>query len=198
MAGWAGEFPPPAQDGHAAAGGFRPGPGAGAAGAGGGVPEVKVSRRRPLSPGGLALSPGAAISPFPGAVYGSPFPPSQGSGRTGLPAPPPGAGRCRPSPAPRRGQPACAGGAGRPGQATAEEGSAGAGRAAGMAAAGRVLVYGGRGALGSQCVRYFRSRNWVSAGPGGGGGGEAGTPAEGSAASPPGRCRVRRVGERGR
>ncbi|NWQ98489.1 DHPR reductase, partial [Burhinus bistriatus] len=29
-----------------------------------------------------------------------------------------------------------------------------------MAAAGRVLVYGGRGALGSQCVRYFKSRNW--------------------------------------
>ncbi|NWI63775.1 DHPR reductase, partial [Todus mexicanus] len=29
-----------------------------------------------------------------------------------------------------------------------------------MAAAGRVLVYGSRGALGSQCVRYFKSRNW--------------------------------------
>uniref|UniRef100_A0A8V0Y337 Dihydropteridine reductase n=1 Tax=Gallus gallus TaxID=9031 RepID=A0A8V0Y337_CHICK len=29
-----------------------------------------------------------------------------------------------------------------------------------MAAAGRVLVYGGRGALGSQCVQYFKSRNW--------------------------------------
>ncbi|NXD75735.1 DHPR reductase, partial [Halcyon senegalensis] len=29
-----------------------------------------------------------------------------------------------------------------------------------MATAGRVLVYGGRGALGSQCVRYFKSRNW--------------------------------------
>ncbi|KAI1238206.1 Dihydropteridine reductase, partial [Lamprotornis superbus] len=27
-------------------------------------------------------------------------------------------------------------------------------------AAGRVLVYGGRGALGSQCVRYFKSKNW--------------------------------------
>lgn len=41
-----------------------------------------------------------------------------------------------------------------------------------MAAAGRVLVYGGRGALGSQCVQYFKARNWVSvgraaAGPGG-------------------------------
>lgn len=33
-----------------------------------------------------------------------------------------------------------------------------------MAAAGRVLVYGGRGALGSQCVQYFKARNWVSAG----------------------------------
>lgn len=41
-------------------------------------------------------------------------------------------------------------------------------------AAGKVLVYGGRGALGSQCVRYFKSKNWVSAGPGGGG---AGSPA---------------------
>ncbi|XP_057282645.1 dihydropteridine reductase isoform X2 [Pezoporus wallicus] len=29
-----------------------------------------------------------------------------------------------------------------------------------MAAAGRVLVYGGRGALGSQCVRYLKSRDW--------------------------------------
>ncbi|XP_042668283.1 dihydropteridine reductase isoform X2 [Centrocercus urophasianus] len=29
-----------------------------------------------------------------------------------------------------------------------------------MAVAGRVLVYGGRGALGSQCVQYFKSRNW--------------------------------------
>ncbi|KAJ7398553.1 Dihydropteridine reductase [Pitangus sulphuratus] len=27
-------------------------------------------------------------------------------------------------------------------------------------AAGRVLVYGGRGALGSQCVRYFKAKNW--------------------------------------
>ncbi|OXB59373.1 hypothetical protein ASZ78_004216 [Callipepla squamata] len=35
-----------------------------------------------------------------------------------------------------------------------------------MAAAGRVLVYGGRGALGSQCVQYFKSRNWVCAGSG--------------------------------
>ena len=45
--------------------------------------------------------------------------------------------------------------------------------------AGRVLVYGGRGALGSQCVQYFKSRNWVRAGRerdgvrGGGGGGWA-------------------------
>nr|XP_025977805.1 dihydropteridine reductase isoform X1 [Dromaius novaehollandiae] len=31
---------------------------------------------------------------------------------------------------------------------------------AAAAAAGRVLVYGGRGALGSQCVQYFKSRNW--------------------------------------
>lgn len=36
--------------------------------------------------------------------------------------------------------------------------------AASMAVAGRVLVYGGRGALGSQCVQYFKSRNWVRAG----------------------------------
>ncbi|NWU93036.1 DHPR reductase, partial [Upupa epops] len=27
-------------------------------------------------------------------------------------------------------------------------------------AAGRVLVYGGRGALGAQCVHYFKSRDW--------------------------------------
>ncbi|XP_040453408.1 dihydropteridine reductase isoform X2 [Falco naumanni] len=47
---------------------------------------------------------------------------------------------------------------GRPGRAGAAAGAA----AAGMAAAGRVLVYGGRGALGSQCVRYFKSRNWVT------------------------------------
>lgn len=53
-----------------------------------------------------------------------------------------------------------------------ERGEAGAGPepepeqglAASMAAAGRVLVYGGRGALGSQCVQYFKARNWVSAG----------------------------------
>lgn len=33
-----------------------------------------------------------------------------------------------------------------------------------MAASGearRVLVYGGRGALGSRCVQAFRARNWV-------------------------------------
>lgn len=34
-----------------------------------------------------------------------------------------------------------------------------------MAASGearRVLVYGGRGALGSRCVQAFRARNWVT------------------------------------
>jgi len=31
-----------------------------------------------------------------------------------------------------------------------------------MAAANRVLVYGGKGALGSACVKYFRSKGWVS------------------------------------
>lgn len=59
-----------------------------------------------------------------------------------------------------------------------------------MAAAGRVLVYGGKGALGSQCVRYFKSRNWVSAGPGGG---EAGSPAEGALA--PGGTALPREGQ---
>lgn len=29
-------------------------------------------------------------------------------------------------------------------------------------APGRVLVYGGKGALGSTIVSYFKSRNWVS------------------------------------
>ncbi|PNI76041.1 QDPR isoform 2 [Pan troglodytes] len=35
---------------------------------------------------------------------------------------------------------------------------------AAAAAAGearRVLVYGGRGALGSRCVQAFRARNWI-------------------------------------
>ncbi len=31
-----------------------------------------------------------------------------------------------------------------------------------MAAANRVLVYGGKGALGSACVHYFKSKGWVS------------------------------------
>lgn len=51
-----------------------------------------------------------------------------------------------------------------------------------MAAAGRVLVYGGRGALGSQCVQYFKARNWVSAGraaEGPGAGGRDGAALEG-------------------
>lgn len=26
----------------------------------------------------------------------------------------------------------------------------------------KVIVYGGKGALGSKCVEYFRSKNWVS------------------------------------
>lgn len=29
-------------------------------------------------------------------------------------------------------------------------------------AAARVLVYGGRGALGGTCVSYFKSKDWVS------------------------------------
>ncbi|KTF76648.1 hypothetical protein cypCar_00023575 [Cyprinus carpio] len=29
-----------------------------------------------------------------------------------------------------------------------------------MAAANRVLVYGGKGALGSACVHYFKSKGW--------------------------------------
>lgn len=60
-----------------------------------------------------------------------------------------------------------------------------------MAATGRVLVYGGRGALGSQCVRYFKSRNWVSAGPGGGqpGARESGRAASGVCESGPVTCR---------
>lgn len=33
-----------------------------------------------------------------------------------------------------------------------------------MAAVGarKVIIYGGKGALGSKCVEYFRSKNWVS------------------------------------
>lgn len=96
VAGWAGEFPPPARDGHAA-GGFRPGPGAGAAGAGGGVPEVKVSRRRPLSPGGLAPSPGAAISPFPGAGT-APRPPRKAAAGPAFPPRHLGPGAAAPRP----------------------------------------------------------------------------------------------------
>lgn len=34
--------------------------------------------------------------------------------------------------------------------------------AAAAGEARRVLVYGGRGALGSRCVQGFRARNWVS------------------------------------
>lgn len=30
------------------------------------------------------------------------------------------------------------------------------------AEAHRVIVYGGRGALGSACVQYFKSKSWVS------------------------------------
>ena len=30
-----------------------------------------------------------------------------------------------------------------------------------MSFAGRVLVYGGKGALGSACVKHFKSKNWV-------------------------------------
>lgn len=33
--------------------------------------------------------------------------------------------------------------------------------AAAAGEARRVLVYGGRGALGSRCVQAFRARNWV-------------------------------------
>lgn len=29
-------------------------------------------------------------------------------------------------------------------------------------AAGRVLIYGGRGALGAACVSYYKNKNWVS------------------------------------
>ena len=29
-------------------------------------------------------------------------------------------------------------------------------------AAARVLVYGGKGALGATCVSYFKSKDWVS------------------------------------
>ena len=29
-------------------------------------------------------------------------------------------------------------------------------------AASRVLIYGGKGALGMTCVTYFKARNWVS------------------------------------
>lgn len=58
------------------------------------------------------------------------------------------------------------GGAGR-GAASAIRAAAAAAaeRGGGMAAAAgearRVLVYGGRGALGSRCVQAFRARNWV-------------------------------------
>lgn len=30
------------------------------------------------------------------------------------------------------------------------------------AEARKVIVYGGKGALGSKCVQYFRSKSWVS------------------------------------
>ena len=31
-----------------------------------------------------------------------------------------------------------------------------------MASIPRVLIYGGKGALGSTCISYFTARNWVS------------------------------------
>ena len=31
-----------------------------------------------------------------------------------------------------------------------------------MAVAGRILVYGGKGALGSVCVNHFKAKNYVS------------------------------------
>lgn len=31
-----------------------------------------------------------------------------------------------------------------------------------MAQAGRVLIYGGRGALGAKCVSHFKANNYVS------------------------------------
>lgn len=42
--------------------------------------------------------------------------------------------------------------------------------AAAAGEARRVLVYGGRGALGSRCVQAFRARNWVANWAGGAGG----------------------------
>lgn len=30
-----------------------------------------------------------------------------------------------------------------------------------MAASKRVLIYGGRGALGNACLKYFKQQNWV-------------------------------------
>ena len=30
-----------------------------------------------------------------------------------------------------------------------------------MASAARVLIYGGKGALGAACVSFFKSKNWV-------------------------------------
>ena len=31
-----------------------------------------------------------------------------------------------------------------------------------MASLPRVLIYGGKGALGSTCISYFKAKNWVS------------------------------------
>lgn len=31
-----------------------------------------------------------------------------------------------------------------------------------MAVAGRVFIYGGKGALGAACVNHFKTQNWVS------------------------------------
>lgn len=31
-----------------------------------------------------------------------------------------------------------------------------------MSVAGRVFIYGGKGALGAACVNHFKTQNWVS------------------------------------
>lgn len=79
------------------------------------------------------------------------------------------------------------------------------GRSRMAAAAGearRVLVYGGRGALGSRCVQAFRARNWVANWAGGSGGsapraGLGGGRARWGAWEPSGASREGSLGESG-
>ncbi|XP_005517875.2 PREDICTED: dihydropteridine reductase [Pseudopodoces humilis] len=110
--------------------------------------ELQQGAQSPSQPAYSSRSPGDSNT-APGVARPGHWHSPLSSARPGRaarpgPAPRPTHGRARPLTRP----------VGRPIRA----GHSSAGAAA--MAAGRVLVYGGRGALGSQCVRYFKSKNW--------------------------------------